>query len=339
MEPIYLLLIGILLLGIFVFLLWPEFGLVWRWKRNKQNNSRVLIEDSLKHIYDCEYNNLNCTLNSIIGTLHVSTDRGVKILSALEEMELIYFKNELIYLTDEGRSYALRVIRIHRLWERYLADETSFKETDWHSNAEDAEHKLTEEEANKLAAQMGNPFVDPHGDPIPSADGEIIEKRGISLSQLAVGNFGRIVHIEDEPKTIFSQIVASGLHNGMEIKLVESSQNRLKLIGEGNEILLSPLFASNISVIPIDAGEELKENYKSLSSLNRGEKAVVMGISRACRGQQRRRLMDLGIVKGTKIKYALESAGKDPIAYEVRGATVALRKSQSDLIFIKKDGE
>jgi Fe2+ transport system protein FeoA len=48
--------------------------------------------------------------------------------------------------------------------------------------------------------------------------------------------------------------------------------------------------------------------------------------------------MDLGIVNGTKIKYQMESAGKDPIAYEVRGATVALRKAQAEQIFISKEG-
>lgn len=45
--------------------------------------------------------------------------------------------------------------------------------------------------------------------------------------------------------------------------------------------------------------------------------------------------MDLGIVPGTKIEAELESLTSDPIAYRVRGTIVALRKQQTDRIFIK----
>ena len=85
--------------------------------------------------------------------------------------------------------------------------------------------------------------------------------------------------------------------------------------------------------------KKAKENLRSLSSLKIGEEGVVLEISKACRGQQRRRLMDFGIVPGTKIKAELQSAGKDPTAYYIRGALIALRKDQSDFIIIKQGNE
>ncbi len=50
----------------------------------------------------------------------------------------------------------------------------------------------------------------------------------------------------------------------------------------------------------------------------------------------KRRLMDLGMIYGTLVKSVLVSPAGDPVAYEVRGATVALRKQISSLIVVKE---
>ena len=53
-----------------------------------------------------------------------------------------------------------------------------------------------------------------------------------------------------------------------------------------------------------------------------------------CTGDLRRRLLDLGLVNGTNIKASFKSPIGNPIAYEVRGTTIALRKEDSKLISI-----
>lgn len=53
-----------------------------------------------------------------------------------------------------------------------------------------------------------------------------------------------------------------------------------------------------------------------------------------CNGDLRRRLLDLGLVNGTIITAVLKSPMGNPIAYEVRGSTIALRKEDSKLIII-----
>ena len=102
-------------------------------------------------------------------------------------------------LTPEGCSYALRVIRIHRLLESYLAERTGVDESEWHQRADQMEHRVTAAEAEALSAQLGNPSYDPHGDPIPTADGVMPSRRGLPLSALKAGAVARIVHVEDEP--------------------------------------------------------------------------------------------------------------------------------------------
>ena len=56
-----------------------------------------------------------------------------------------------------------------------------------------------------------------------------------------------------------------------------------------------------------------------------------------CNGNIRRRLLDLGLVKGTKITPVFKSPSGDPTAYEIRKTLIALRKEDSQLINLKKD--
>ena len=212
MNPIYEFLIGVLILVILFFLFKPQRGLVSRLMKMKKDRSRELIEDALKHLYDCEYKGVDCSLNSISGSLFISGDRSAHIISMLEAMNLISSVGNKITLTPEGRSYALMVIRVHRLLEKYLAEKTSVNETDWHIIAEEKEHKVSQEEANKLAAQLGNPLLDPHGDPIPSESGEIPTRKGLTLNNLESGTFATIIHIEDEPKEVYAQLSALKLY-------------------------------------------------------------------------------------------------------------------------------
>jgi DtxR family Mn-dependent transcriptional regulator len=195
---------------------------------------------------------------------------------------------------------------------------------------------MSEDEANALAAQIGNPNFDPHGDPIPTASGELPPLRGRPLTDLSEGEMAGIIHVEDEPPTVYSQLVAQGLHPGMQVQMLEASRERIVFSADGDEKVLAPVFAANITVIPLAFQKQIGQPFQTLASLSPDEKGIVVGISKACRGQQRRRLMDLGITPGTEISMEMVSAGGDPIAYQIRGATIALRKDQAGLIHIRK---
>ena len=54
-----------------------------------------------------------------------------------------------------------------------------------------------------------------------------------------------------------------------------------------------------------------------------------------CNGNIRRRLLDLGLVKGTKITPVFKSPSGDPTAYEIRKTLIALIKEDSQLIDLK----
>jgi len=335
-HPGLMLILGTLIILLLAWIFWPKYGLLALLTRTRMTNRRVMMEDALKFLFDCEYKKSSCNLNTLAGNLNISTDKTSKLLDRLCSMGLITMKDENIRLTSTGRSYSLRVIRVHRIWEKYLADETGIAQKEWHREADYLEHQISPEAADKLAAQIGNPVFDPHGDPIPSPEGDLPKHKGQTLSTLKVGDTARIVHIEDEPHNIYEQLVVLGLYPGMQVYITDFGDERITFAADGEEYVLTPLFASSITVEPISETVPLAPKYKWLSSLKIGEKAVIAGISPNCHGQQRRRLMDLGIVPGSVISAEMKSAAGDPTAYRIMGAIIGIRKDQADYIFIEK---
>ena len=73
----------------------------------------------------------------------------------------------------------------------------------------------------------------------------------------------------------------------------------------------------------------------TLEAARIGEPVRVVAISRACQGPERRRLLDLGLVRGTEITARFASAAGDPVAYTIRGALIALRRRQASWIAVE----
>jgi len=331
-DPILTILAVAALLALF----WPRSGVLAQLRKSKRITERVLIEDALKHLYHQEDKGLIGTIESLSGVLSLNRDQAAHLLTKLESQKMIQSQQYGFGLTSEGRAYALRIIRVHRLWERYFAEETGLKATEWHAEAEEREHHTTLEEAEALSKQMGNPLLDPHGDPIPTFNGELPPPLGMPMTDLPVGELAHITHMEDEPEVLYAQLVAQGLHPGMQIRVIDKSPERIHFIAEGEEVKLAPVAAANVTVVPLPKGYEVTGPHEALTALKLGESGVVLGISKNCRGMQRRRLMDLGIVPGTEITAELRSASGNPTAYIIRGAMIALRNEHAHLVHIKR---
>jgi DtxR family Mn-dependent transcriptional regulator len=121
----------------------------------------------------------------------------------------------------------------------------------------------------------------------------------------------------------------------MKAFVIEKSPDRIRFWADGNQHVLAPVLANNITVVPLPEfkTEDLTEE-QYLSGLRPGERAKVMGLTPACRGAERRRLLDLGFVAGTPVEVEMVSPAGDPTAYRVRGTVIALRREQAGLIRI-----
>ncbi len=311
---------------------------VWKAITTGQLRShRAQIEDILKQLYHVEAGGKSAGIIDLSGALRISDKKMLSLIEEMVSMDLIQTKNEKILLTDMGRDYALRIIRVHRLWEKYLSEKTGISKIEWHDRAEQKEHQLTQEQTETLYEQLGRPRFDPHGDPIPTEQGHVIEVKSVPLTGLKNGAVARIKHIEDEPEVVYKQIVAKKLHIGSQLRVIESDDKQVKFYSEGEEYTLPSIVACNISVLELSEEEIFEDSKVRLSSLNEGEKARILGISSECRGAARRRLMDLGFIKGTEIETEFNGPNKNPKAYKLRNTLIALRNDQADLILIEKE--
>ena len=322
--------------GLVAALLWPEKGVVARLSRVARSSERVLLEDALKHVYTCESVGRACSLESVAGQLGISTGRAASLLEGLTGMELVRTEPEGPVLTDAGRTSALQLVRSHRLWERYLADRTSVPPGEWHDEAERVEHTLSPEQADRLAARLGHPRWDPHGDPIPSASGDLPSVAADTLASAEPGTAVEIVHLEDEPREIYQALLEDGLVLGTRLQVVDRSPSTVRVRTGGRDWALPALTARNVTVRSLGAGIDVDRPVRSVRDLRPGETGVVVELSPACRGAQRRRLLDLGVVRGARITAELACAFGDPVAYRIRDALVALRAEQAGWIRIEQ---
>ena len=199
------------------------------------------------------------------------------------------------------------------------------------------EHALTTEEVDALAARLGHPAWDPHGDPIPTAGGELPIVERLSLAGAEPGRTFEIVHLEDEPRVIYDALLEDGLDLGARIEVVDRSDTAVKIHARGRDWSLDNVVARNVTVRMLPEGVSADAPIATLVDLAPGEGGRVVGISPACQGSQRRRLLDLGVVRGTEIQAVFKSAAGDPMAYNIRGALIALRREQAEWIRVELD--
>lgn len=72
-----------------------------------------------------------------------------------------------------------------------------------------------------------------------------------------------------------------------------------------------------------------------LNDIHPGETAVIRELKAS--GSIHRRLLDIGLVKGTEVECVGESPCGDPIAFLIRGAVIAIRVQDCENIMIHVD--
>ncbi|MFY9177951.1 MAG: FeoA family protein [Caldicoprobacterales bacterium] len=77
----------------------------------------------------------------------------------------------------------------------------------------------------------------------------------------------------------------------------------------------------------------MSERYIPLNLLPLGSCAKVKELTAA--GNTRRRMLDLGLIKGTKVQAINRSPSGDPVAYFFRGAVIALRSEEASRIIVE----
>jgi len=119
-----------------------------------------------------------------------------EMIQRLKAEGLVRTANGTITLTASGRRLAERVVRRHRLAERFLTDVLDLSWTEAHSEAGRWEHVISDRVEAAMVRLLGNPTTCPHGNPIPGSSYQPPD--AVPLSKLVVGSRFTVTRIPEE---------------------------------------------------------------------------------------------------------------------------------------------
>jgi DtxR family Mn-dependent transcriptional regulator len=304
-------------------------------RQRQRKAERAFWEDVLRQVLLMNQDQRPVSEEALAGALGRPVPAIRRVLLKMAEHGL--FEGDLphLRLSTAGQRWALHVLRAHRLWESYLADEAGLPMNRLHRQAELAEHRLSARDLEALDAHLGHPTEDPHGDPIPSPEGIVRPTEGKLLAHWEGGDRARVIHVEDEPSEIFQQLVAKGVLPGVHLQLVAARAEGLEVEVDGRPEFLPADLLANID-IDQEAPDWMRDpRVIRLSELETGTTGEVVALSDAIRGFSRRRLMDFGVTRGALVSPVLDNPFRDPRAFRVRGTMIGIRKEQADQIWVR----
>jgi DtxR family Mn-dependent transcriptional regulator len=170
------------------------------------------IEEYLEAIFKLERGDQPVTVKRLADELRVSPPSVSEMIGRLRGAGLVEApQGRAIHLTEQGAIEGARLVRRHRLSERFLVDYLDMPWDAVHDEACKLEHVLSPEVEARLAEQLGNPLTCPHGHAIPGEDGTLPELALRPLSDLEPGDEAVIGCIAEEKSDLLRYLASLGL--------------------------------------------------------------------------------------------------------------------------------
>jgi DtxR family Mn-dependent transcriptional regulator len=163
--------------------------------------------------------------------LGVSRASAGEMLKRLETDGLVERgERKQVLLTASGRKAAERVIRRHRLIERFLTDFLGYTAGEAHEQADDIADTFSDDMIERMSAQLGHPERCPHGWPIDPAM-EQAENRDLSaLADLEPGAKGTIVRLAEHDGPLLHWFYDEGLVPGTDVEVTGSQSEAEQVV-------------------------------------------------------------------------------------------------------------
>lgn len=154
------------------------------------------FEEYCECIYELHEDNLDVIQARIADRLRVSRPSVSEMVHRMHAEGLLILDGNKISLTANGEELAQRVVRRHRIAERFLTDVLNLSWAQAHQEAGKWEHVISDEVEEALERVLGNPTTCPHGNPIPGTDYDPPEM--MPLAQVGVGQQFVVSRIPEE---------------------------------------------------------------------------------------------------------------------------------------------
>ncbi len=185
--------------------------------------------------------------------LGVSTASITEMVKKLSEKGLVERKGRGLFLKPEGEKIALKVIRKHRLAERFLTDHLGIAWDHAHDQACRLEHILSDQVVNALEEFLGYPKTCPHGHPIPDQEGQLESSDTPRLHDHEAGVELEVERVSEESGEILRYLEEIGLKPGrkLTIEKVAPFDGPLLVTVEGESLPLSREIAGKVWAKPV----------------------------------------------------------------------------------------
>jgi DtxR family Mn-dependent transcriptional regulator len=154
-------------------------------------------------------------------------------------------------LTKRGRAEAERVVRHHRIIERFLTDFMGYSAAESHVHADDIGDAFSDDMVERLADQLGHPDRCPHGWPVDTAHEQEENRELRALSQITAGP-ATIVRLAEHDGDLLHWFYDQGLVPGTALEVVRTdpSAGQLTLRIDGAERAIAERAAAGLYVLP-----------------------------------------------------------------------------------------
>lgn len=154
------------------------------------------FEEYCECIFELREDGVEVIQARIADRLRVSRPSVSEMIKRLSEESLITVSDGHIDLTPAGERLALRVVRRHRLAERFITDILGLSWALAHREAGRWEHVMSDEVEAAMSRVLGEPTTCPHGNPIPGSSYTAPAAR--RLNEMPVGQSFVISRIPEE---------------------------------------------------------------------------------------------------------------------------------------------
>lgn len=154
------------------------------------------FEEYCECIFELREDNLDVIQARIADRLRVSRPSVSEMIKRLTEEGLIKVNDGHITLTDSGEELAQRVVRRHRLAERFMTDILGLSWALAHREAGRWEHVMSDAVEEAMRQKLGNPTTCPHGNPIPGSG--YTAPPAVTLAKVSMGQKFTVSRIPEE---------------------------------------------------------------------------------------------------------------------------------------------
>ena len=153
------------------------------------------FEEYCETIFELREDDVDVIQARIADRMEVSRPAVSEMIRRLEHAGLVTI-GKAISLTDNGLLLAERVVRRHRLAERFLTDMLGLSWAEAHKEAGKWEHVISDHVEAAIVRVLGDPTTCPHGNPIPGTSYAAPDT--VPLAELAVGRPFTVSRIPEE---------------------------------------------------------------------------------------------------------------------------------------------